>query len=100
MHHKFFKFAVQGLVEEYFIPRDIHVVVPPAKDLEEVARIERTAAAMPPVSQERLTGQEHYERGITRNRDGQHESAIIEFNEAIRLDPNNVSAFWDAGTAS
>jgi tetratricopeptide (TPR) repeat protein len=49
----------------------------------------------PPAGQE--LAQTSYERGIALREKGEHEGAIREFDEAIRLDPRNIEAYIDRG---
>ena len=42
---------------------------------------------------------EHYKRGLALEDKGDHDKAIAEFNEAIRLDPQNAFAYKGRGVA-
>ncbi|HMN51418.1 MAG TPA: tetratricopeptide repeat protein [Xanthobacteraceae bacterium] len=51
---------------------------------------------LPPASNVR-DSQAAFERGLRAQRDGNNQQAITDFNEAIRLDPNNASAYASRG---
>jgi tetratricopeptide (TPR) repeat protein len=96
--HKYFKFAVQQLTEEYLVPIELEAVSTPPEARPDVARIQQAAAEAPSVSAERLTAQEHFERATAKHLRGDLDEALADYTEAIRHDPTFATAFTNRGT--
>ena len=97
--HKFFKYAVAELAEEYLVPTDRDVTPAPVADRPEVDRLRKAAADTETVTREQLSGQEFFERGKKKYEADDYDGAIVDLDEAIRLDPNNASAYNSRGAA-
>ena len=59
---KWFKFAVQQLVEEFLVPTEIEAVAAPAEEQTVVDRLHEEAQAAPAVTEVQLSAQEYFER--------------------------------------
>src|SRR5262249_28682342 len=97
--HKYFKFAVQQLIEEYLVARAIDVAPTPARDTTDLARIQAAAAPARPVTAERMTAQQYLERALIAAESGDVDGAITDLDEAIRLNPQFAWAFNNRGFA-
>jgi tetratricopeptide (TPR) repeat protein len=97
--HKYFRFAVQQLAEEYLVPRQIAVVATPPVDQADVERIQQAAAAGAFVTQQKLTAQELVEQAYNRREANDIEGAIADYTEAIRLNPEYSIAYNNRGEA-
>ena len=95
---KFFKFAVQQLVEEFLLPIELETVAAPAADQAVVDRLRQEAGAAPAVTEVQLSAQEYYERAFARS-DDDAEGQIADYSEALRLNPQNASTFNNRGNA-
>jgi tetratricopeptide (TPR) repeat protein len=95
---KWFKFAVQQLVEEFLLPIRTETVAPPAAEQAIVERLHREAQAAPAVTEEQLSAQEYFERALARP-DGDADGRIADYDAVLRLDPQYVAAFNNRGAA-
>ena len=95
---KWFKFAVQQLVEEFLVPTEIEAVAPPAEEQAVVDRLHKAAGAAPAVTEVQLSAQEYFERAYARA-DDDLEGQIADYSEAIRLNPEYAGAFNNRGNA-
>ena len=98
--HKYFKFAVNQLVEEYLIPRTLEIIATPIADQADVARIQRAAAKAPAVTQEQLSAHyEYFERAHLKFDEQDYAGVIADLTEAIRIYPDDAFAFYNRGIA-
>ena len=95
---RWFKFAVQQLVEEFLVPTEIEAVVPTAEEQAVVDRLHKAAQAAPAVTAVQLSAQEYFERAYARA-DDDLEEQIADYSEAIRLNPEYLYAFNNRGNA-
>jgi tetratricopeptide (TPR) repeat protein len=95
---KWFKFAVQQLVEEFLVPTEIEPVTPSAEEQAVVERVHEAARAAPEVTEVQLSAQEYFERAYAREKDDL-DGKIADYSEAIRLDPGYATVFNNRGNA-
>jgi tetratricopeptide (TPR) repeat protein len=93
---RWFKFAVQQLVEEFLLPIQIENVAPPAAEQAVVDRLLREAQAAPVVTERHLSAQEYLERAVARPNDDL-EGMLADYSEALRLNPQYTEAFSNRG---
>jgi tetratricopeptide (TPR) repeat protein len=93
---RWFKFAVQQLVDEFLVPIELANVATPAEDQPVVDRMQEEAQATIAVTETQLTAQEYLERGFAR-REEEPEEALADLDEAIRLAPGYAQAFNHRG---
>jgi tetratricopeptide (TPR) repeat protein len=96
--HRWFKFAVQELVEEFLVPIELENVAPPAADQPVVDRLREEAKAALTVTETQLSAQEYFERALARGKNDLG-GMITDYSEAIRLDPKYARAFNNRGIA-
>jgi tetratricopeptide (TPR) repeat protein len=95
---KWFKFAVQQLIEEFLLPIQIENVAPPAEDQAVVERLRQEAEAAPAVTEVQLSAHAYFERAHARP-DDDVDGKIADYSEAVRLDPHYALAFNNRGAA-
>ncbi len=95
---KWFKFAVQQLIEEFLLPIRIETVATPSAEQAVVDRLLQEARTAPAVTDVELSAQEYFERAFARTGDDA-EGMIADYSEALRLNPRYVEAFNNRGLA-
>jgi len=94
---KYFKYAMQDVVENYLKPISITLAAVSPPVAYQVARVKETLDAQPAVTEKQLTVADYLERGSERQMKGDYEGAIIDFTEAIRLQPSYVDTYIQRG---
>jgi tetratricopeptide (TPR) repeat protein len=95
---RWFKFAVQQLIDEFLVPIQTADAVVPVSDRAVVDELIRRAQAAPTVTPLQLSAEEYFERALARppnDADGK----IADYSEAIRLNPVYAAAFNNRGNA-
>ena len=101
------KFNAMGIPAEYFdeamiklrgdrfLNRPLESISHPVSEItKQITEAQKSAASeAPPVEKEELTSQEWYERGYVFSENKNFDEAIRCFTEAIKLEPNNASAY-------
>jgi tetratricopeptide (TPR) repeat protein len=95
---KWFKQAVEQLVEEFLVPTEIEAVAPSAEEQVIVDRLHEAARAVPDVTADQLTAQEYFEQAYARAAKDP-KGAIADYSEAIRLNPEFAVAYYNRGLA-
>ena len=98
LSQKWFKSAVQQLVEEFLVPIQLESVEPPLADEAVVQGIREHAKAAPVVTSVQLSAQEYFEHALARAADDL-DGKIVDYSEAIRLNPEYGYAFKNRGFA-
>jgi len=62
-----------------------------------IALVLAACVSLPPPSTDKVRAAAFYESGIELRKKGEHDSAIRDFDEAIRLDPGSIDAYIDRG---
>jgi tetratricopeptide (TPR) repeat protein len=95
---RWFRFAVQQLVEEFLVPIQVGNVAVSDAEQAVVDQLRERAQAAPTVTQVQLSAQEYYERAYART-GNDLAGKIADYSEAIRLDPTYVCAYINRGLA-
>jgi tetratricopeptide (TPR) repeat protein len=95
---RWFKYAVQQLVEEFLLPVALPSAVTPSAHQPTVQRMRQQALAAPPVTEIQLSAEEYFERAYNRA-DEDPGAAIADYDQVIRLNPQRASAFNNRGFA-
>jgi len=95
---RWFKFAVEQLVEEFLVPIEIENLAPPAADQAVVDRLQEQARTEPTVSVPQLMAHLYFEQALARA-DDDLDGKIADLSEAIRRDPEFAAALNDRGNA-
>jgi hypothetical protein len=95
---KWFKSAVQQLVDEYLLPKVVATTTTPATHQRVLERIRRKAKAAETITSQQLSAQDYVERAY-RRRFYDVDGKIADYTQAIRLDPGFAVAFNNRGIA-
>lgn len=91
--HEYFRYAMQDVRARFLKPVVLDNLQPtPIADLQAVAHKQELADIQPEVKDIELQAQEYLERGISKRNAGDNEGAILEYDEAIRLNPYDALA--------
>ncbi len=93
---RWFKFAVQQLVDEFLVPIELDNTVPPDEDQVVVDRLHEQARAAPRVTDVQLSAQEYFEQAWARG-DDDLDGKIADYSDAIRVDAEYAVAFNNRG---
>jgi tetratricopeptide (TPR) repeat protein len=95
---RWFKFAVQQLVEEFLVPISAPRPAVSDRDQAVVDQMLQVAQAAPTITPVELSAQEYFERAFARPSDDTA-GKIADYDEAIRLKPDYHAAFNNRGIA-
>jgi tetratricopeptide (TPR) repeat protein len=95
---RWFKFAVQQLVDEFLVPTKLETAPVPAGEQKVVERMQEAAQAKPAVTDVHLSAHEYFERAYARA-ETDTEGMIADYSEALRLNPEYAEAFANRGFA-
>ena len=94
---RWFKFAVQQLVEEFLVPIELENLAPPADDQDVVDRLHEQARTAPPVTDAQLSAHEYFEQAWARG-DDDLDGKIADY---CRGDPPSIlSMRWHSTTGA
>jgi tetratricopeptide (TPR) repeat protein len=99
LDHDYFEAGMERLVNRFLVPVAIDLTPTPATDAAAVESKIAQATAEPEVTQDELSAQAAFESAYKHSQEGNFESAIIDYTEAIRLNPKDASAFNNRGIA-
>jgi tetratricopeptide (TPR) repeat protein len=94
--HDYFQEATDRLRTRFLKPVDLPTDVINDEERILVERKTQRLAAAAPVTQQQLSAQNHIERALI-TRDGNLDGKIAEYTEALRKDPNSVTAYEQRG---
>ncbi|MEP7289963.1 MAG: toll/interleukin-1 receptor domain-containing protein [Chloroflexota bacterium] len=95
---KYFKYAMQDVVENYLKPITLTLTTPSSAAAAEVASAKHELDVTPAVTEKQLTAQEYFRRALARP-GNDLDGIIADYSESIRLRPNNPTAFNNRGIA-
>lgn len=96
--HDYFDAAMEKLRTRFLIERrDIRLATVPIDDAVIVEHKLAEAATEPPVKQDELTAEAHFNRGIDKSNMGDWMGAIEDWSAAIRLQPDYAEAYINRG---
>lgn len=96
--HEYWEAAMEKLRGRFLVPIEVRTIAPPSDITQESARITDLVAQAPPVTDTQMLLQKHLEAGWAKYKIDPH-AAIAEFNEALRLAPDNGEAFAGRGSS-
>ena len=96
--HEYWEAAMEKLRGRFLVPIEVPTIAPPSDITQESARITDLVAQAPPVTDTQMLLQKHLEAGWAKYKIDPH-AAIAEFDEALRLAPDNGEAFAGRGSS-
>lgn len=92
--------AIERLRVRYLVAPKYPVTItqPPPQDRPIIERKQAEAQSQPAPTTRELTAEEYFQRALDRNKTD-YEGKIADYSEAIRLNPNDATAYYNRGNA-